>query len=185
MRGKSTYAVVAAAGIFISVPAAAASYLSVEEAQNILFPEATFFKREKIIFSQEQKEEIKTRTGVKVTNLAQPIWRAFKTENTKEVLLGYFIFDAVIGKHDLIDYAVGLSPEGAVKGVEILTYRESYGSEVRNKNWRKQFRGKNLSSSLKLNEDIQNIGGATLSCRSVTEGIKKILGVYEVFLKGK
>jgi len=185
MRLKSTYAAVTAAGIFISVPAAATSYLSLEEAQKIFFPEASHFTREKIIFSPEQKKELKNRTGVTVTNIAQPIWRAFKSENSKAVLLGYFIFDAVIGKHDLIDYAVGLSPDGTVTGVEILTYRESYGSEIRNKHWRKQFRGKTLSSPLKLNDDIQNIGGATLSCRGVTEGIKKILGVYEIFLKGK
>lgn len=185
MPSKKIFATAATAGIVISIPAFAISYLSVEEAQKVLFPDAQNFSREKIIFTAEQKVALEKLTGVKVTNTAQPLWRAFKKEGTQEVLLGFFIFDAVLGKHDLIDYAVALDPNGAVIGVEILNYRESYGSEIRSKSWRKQFQGKTLAAPVKLNDDIQNIGGATLSCRSVSQGIRKILGIYDTFLKTK
>jgi Na+-transporting NADH:ubiquinone oxidoreductase subunit NqrC len=64
-----------------------------------------------------------------------------------------------------------------------MEYRESYGYEVRRKNWRKQFVGKTAASVLKLNRDIKNISGATLSCRHVTEGIKQVLALYDLVLR--
>lgn len=110
---------------------------------------------------------------------AQEIWRA--TQSGK--LQGFFIVDYVIGKHLVIDYAVALSPDGKVKQIEILNYRESYGGEIRNPDWRKQFVGKGPRSRFALNDGINNIGGATLSCRHVTEGVRRVLATYEVCLK--
>lgn len=54
----------------------------------------------------------------------------------------------------MIDYAVALSPEGSVKQIEILNYRESYGGEIRNPDWRKQFLGKTARSHFALSEGI-------------------------------
>ena len=90
-----------------------------------------------------------------------------------------FFIDKVFGKHDLITYAVGINRDGTVKGVEILDYRETYGSEVRDKAWRQHFVGKSAKDPLKLDKDIPNISGATLSSKHVTEGVRKILQVYE------
>ena len=63
--------------------------------------------------------------------------------------------------------------------VEILEFRESHGMEVRGEKWREQFKGKNAGSKLKLNDDIYNISGATISCRQVTEGVKRVLATYD------
>jgi Na+-translocating ferredoxin:NAD+ oxidoreductase RnfG subunit len=84
----------------------------------------------------------------------------------------------VVGKHLLIDYAVALTPAGAVHSVEILQYRESYGGEIRSASWLAQFVGKTSSSALKINGDIRNIAGATLSSTHVTEGVKRVLSAY-------
>ena len=48
---------------------------------------------------------------------------------------------------------------------------------------RAQFVGKNVSAPLKLSQDIKNISGATLSCRHITDGVKRILATYEIALK--
>jgi uncharacterized protein with FMN-binding domain len=98
---------------------------------------------------------------------------------------GYVIVDRVVGKHEYITLAVGINPNGTVKQIEIMDYKESYGYEVREAQWRSQFVGKSASSPLQLNGDITNIGGATLSSRHVTDGVKRILQVYETSLKGK
>jgi Na+-translocating ferredoxin:NAD+ oxidoreductase RnfG subunit len=87
--------------------------------------------------------------------------------------------DDVVGKFERITYAVGIGAEGAVRGVEILSYRESHGHEVRLPAWRRQFVGKTASSPLRLGEDIANISGATLSCRHVTDGVRRIVAVVD------
>jgi Na+-translocating ferredoxin:NAD+ oxidoreductase RnfG subunit len=85
----------------------------------------------------------------------------------------------------MITYAVALNPSGAVTGIEILEYVESYGYEVAEANWRKQFVGKTAVDPIKLNQDIQNIGGATLSCKHLTDGVKRVAVLYEIALKNQ
>ena len=142
----------AAAIVSIASPGYAMQYLSIDEAQKQAFPSATHF-------SEVQ---------------AGRIWKAEAGGRA----IDFFIFDRVVGKHLYIDYAVALTPAGAVHSVEILQYRESYGGEIRSPSWLAQFVGKTSGSSLKINGDIRNIAGATLSSTHVTEGVKRILAAY-------
>jgi Na+-transporting NADH:ubiquinone oxidoreductase subunit NqrC len=64
-----------------------------------------------------------------------------------------------------------------------MEYRESYGYEVRDAKWRAQFTGKTARAPLRLDQDIKNISGATLSSRHVTEGVRRVLAFYEAALK--
>jgi Na+-translocating ferredoxin:NAD+ oxidoreductase RnfG subunit len=158
----------------ISVPAYAASYLTAEQAQQAIFPGAkmapAFVK-----LSDEQIKSIAEKSGAEVHAKEVKAWKVAGG--------GWFILDAVIGKHEAIDYAVGLDSSGRVLQVEILEYRESYGFEVRNPKWRKQFAGKTAADPVKLDRDIRNISGATLSCRHVADGVRRILATYAVALK--
>jgi Na+-translocating ferredoxin:NAD+ oxidoreductase RnfG subunit len=88
--------------------------------------------------------------------------------------------DQVLGKHEFITFAVGISNKKKVTGVEILEYRETYGQQVRDLAWRKQFFGKDASAPLRLKADIVNISGATLSSSHVTGGVRRLLQTYEV-----
>ena len=38
---------------------------------------------------------------------------------------------------------------------------------------------------IKLNQDIQNIGGATLSCKHLTDGVKRVAVLYDIALKNQ
>jgi Na+-translocating ferredoxin:NAD+ oxidoreductase RnfG subunit len=146
------YTLPAAAIVSIAEPGYAMQYLSIEEAQKQAFPSATHFSE--------------VQSG-----------RVWKAEAGGRVA-GFFIFDRVVGKHLYIDYAVALTPNGAVHSVEILQYRESYGGEIRSPSWLAQFVGKTSGSALKINGDIRNIAGATLSSTHVTEGVKRVLAAY-------
>jgi len=160
-------------------PAFAAHYLSVEQAQKALFPEATHFAPTNVTLTPEIKRQVEQASGVRVRSAMQPVWRA----EAGGKMIGWFVLDEVIGKHELITYAVALGMDGAVQGVEILDYRETRGAEVRNPRWRAQFTGKKPGDALQLDEDIKNISGATLSCRSMTNGIKRVLATYQAALK--
>jgi Na+-translocating ferredoxin:NAD+ oxidoreductase RnfG subunit len=78
---------------------------------------------------------------------------------------------------------VSLEADGRVRRVDVLEYRESYGGEIRDASWLAQFVDKRHGSTLEVNKDIRNISGATLSSRHVTEGVKRVLALYEVRLK--
>ena len=92
---------------------------------------------------------------------------------------GVAFIDAVIGKHEPITYMVVVDAEGEVRRIEILEYLESYGGQVRYESWRSQFHGKKPGDPMRHGIDVNNIAGATLSCRHVTEGVAKILKIFE------
>ena len=141
---------VAALGAVAS-PAYAVVYMSLPQAQKAAFPTATSF-----------------------VDYDGRSWKAMAGGQ----LLGLVVLDHVIGKHLYIDYVVALDTAGRVKKVDILTYRESYGGEVRDSGWLGQFVGKGNGSSLHIGGDIRNISGATLSSLHVTEGVKRVLATY-------
>ena len=115
----------AAISVTVPLPSYAVQYLTVSAAQKLCFPECDQFVPAHVKFTPAQIKAIEAKSGQKQLLRGQEIWRAMQTEK----LHGFFIVDYVIGKHLVIDYAVALSPEGTVKRIEILNYRESYGGE--------------------------------------------------------
>src|SRR5262249_11321609 len=128
-----SFAPLTVAAAVITVPAQAKVYLTPEQAQQVLFPGATLSAMP-VHITPEQKGAVERQSGVTIRALEQQVWRASDG--------GYFIIDSVIGKHEYITYAVALDAQGAVLGIEIMEYRESYGSEIRDADWRRQFLGK-------------------------------------------
>ncbi|PIQ82443.1 MAG: FMN-binding protein, partial [Candidatus Omnitrophica bacterium CG11_big_fil_rev_8_21_14_0_20_64_10] len=62
--------------------------------------------------------------------------------------------------------------------------RESRGGEIRRKRFLSQYRGKGISSPVRINQDIINVTGATLSVRSMNAQVRKALAVVqELFLQ--
>jgi hypothetical protein len=55
--------------------------------------------------------------------------------------------------------------------------------ETRNPAWRRQFVGKRQGDAVKLDQDVRNITGAPLSCRHITEGVKRLLAFHQVVLR--
>jgi Na+-translocating ferredoxin:NAD+ oxidoreductase RnfG subunit len=173
---------------FVSLPVAAiavagnvqaAQYLTIEQAQVLMFGKGAKFERNDLKFSDAALSAIYKASGVKVERSKQPLWEV--SEGGKPA--GYFIVDEVYGKHEYITYAVALEATGKVRQIEILVYRESYGYEIRSSAWRAQFIGKKFGDPVMLDEDIKNISGATMSCRHVAEGVKRLLATYDYALR--
>ncbi len=160
----------------ISTPimAHAKIYISAEQAQKILFPNKVMTKSP-IIITDDLQQKMRIASSIHYPFQGERIWKA--TDGS------WLVVDEVIGKHEMITYAVALNPNGSVVGIEVLEYVESYGYEVAEAQWRKQFIGKTVNDPIKLNQDIQNIGGATLSCKHLTDGVKRITVLYDLALK--
>jgi Na+-transporting NADH:ubiquinone oxidoreductase subunit NqrC len=171
----------APAAIVATLPAVsiAAQYMSIEQARLLIFPQAQEFEAAPVKLSAEQIQRIEAQSGVRVRSPQQQVWRV----QAAGTLQGWFILDQVIGKHELITYAVGINVDGTLRQFQILEYLEAYGSQVRYVNWRDQFVGKRADSALEVGVDIVNISGATMSCNHVTEGIKRLLALHAVALR--
>ncbi|WP_193161406.1 FMN-binding protein [Microbulbifer hainanensis] len=160
-------------------PAYSADYLTVEQAQRQFFPNASQFVDSTLDLDDDQRDQIKERAGTRQRRDNQRVWRAEQEGKN----LGWMFVDDVIGKHEFITYALAVSPAGEVLGVEILSYRETHGGEVREASWRDQFNGKTLDDTIRLGKDVSNISGATLSCRNVTDGVRRLLNIWDLYLK--
>jgi hypothetical protein len=168
-----SFALLAPASALVS-PAAvyAADYLSFDEAQAALFPEADRFEVREVALAAGDRAALKERLGLPVREkwLVRVAFKAGKP-------VGAVIIDDVIGKFDRITFAAGSGEDGASRQVEILSYRESHGGEVRQASWRSQFAGKTEAAPLRVGEDLSNISGATLSCVHVADGARRSLAV--------
>ena len=90
-------------------------------------------------------------------------------------LLGFAAIGNVLGKDQPITFLVAIDPMDRLKDVDILVYREPYGGEVAYEPWRRQFRGKTASDSLRVGKEIRSISGATISVHAVTLGVRRML----------
>jgi Na+-translocating ferredoxin:NAD+ oxidoreductase RnfG subunit len=160
----------------VTMPAYATVYLSIEQAQKLMFPGATFAPVP-LTLNAEQAAAIEKASDANVLNRTLHVWRASSG--------GWFIADEVVGKHEFIPFAVALDAAGAVKAVEILEYREAYGGEVRNPKWLAQFTGKKAGDALEDGKSIKNISGATLSSKHITDGVRRLLATHAVALSGR
>ena len=149
-------------------------YISSEQAQQILFPKMMLTKQP-IIITDDLQERMRVASSIRHPFQGDRIWRAPDG--------GWLVIDEVVGKHEMITYAVAISNIGSVIGIEVLEYVESYGYEVSEVQWRQQFIGKTVKDPIKLNQDIQNIGGATLSSKHLTDGVKRITVLHDLALK--
>ncbi len=103
------------AALTVVQPAAATVFMSIQQAQALMFPGATLTEEFRSL-TDAQVAAIEKASDANVASKQFKVWRASTG--------GWFIADQVVGKHDFIPFAVALDANGAVKDVEILEYRE-------------------------------------------------------------
>jgi hypothetical protein len=168
-------------GAAAAVPvAAAADYLTVPQAQQALFPQADGFAEVALTLTPAQHAQVASLAGAQPPHRSLRAFRALRGTQT----LGYVFIDEVIGKEDFITYAAGIDQSGRLAPLEVLSYRESHGGEIRSDAWRRQFAGRAELDALRVQTDIKNIAGATLSCEHVTQGVRWLRALWPVALKG-
>jgi len=151
-------------------------YLTPEEALRRLIPEAETFREAPIRLSNSQKSRVEGLLGTAVREETYPSWIAERAG----LAIAHAVLLNVVGKEQPITFLVAVGADGTVRGVEVLVYRESEGSEIRSGRFIRQFVGKTLAAPLKLGRDIEAISGATLSSRSTAYAVKKSLALVDV-----
>ncbi|WP_295998772.1 FMN-binding protein [Rugamonas sp.] len=160
-------------------PAFATQYMNAEQAQKLIFPDATAFRVQDLALNAAQMKQVEALAGLPARSVNWHVVGAYRDE----ALLGYLVLDDVVGKYELISYAVGVNPDASVRQIEILVYRESHGGEIRTPAWRRQFAGKSAPAGLTIGDGVTNISGATMSCTHLTDGVRRIAAIAQVALK--
>lgn len=148
-------------------------YLDVEQALRLCFPAADRFETQMTRLNEEQAARVAKLADHPLDNAAFTIHTAL----AEDVVDGYAVVTEEIGRFHDITFLVGVNPDGTVRRVEVLVYRESRGGEIRHRRFLHQYEGKSLRDPIRLNRDMLNITGATLSVRAMSRGVRKVLGV--------
>jgi hypothetical protein len=159
----------------------AADYMTVEAAQRAQFPQADHFDEIILALNPTQKVTVRQLAGSQPPHRSLRAWKAMGASE----LLGYVFVDEVLGRQDMITYAVGIDHAGRIGTLDVLAYRESHGGEIRGTGWRNQFDGREGLDHLRFGTDIKNIAGATLSCEHVTQGVRWITALWQVALRSE
>jgi FMN-binding domain len=152
-------------------------FLSEEEAVKLMFPKSERIKKDLLTVPADRKQAIEERIGWK---FPEDSFEVYIGETGTQVD-GYALVQNTIGKHKPMTYMVGVDNRGYISNIELLIFRESRGSEVRQKRFNSQYEGKTVLDPVRLNKDIINISGATMSVRSMTAGIKRVLVLVDEF----
>jgi hypothetical protein len=157
--------------VVVSAPALADEYLTVEQAQALIFPGQTLVDSH-FVLTDEQISALVKETGAPIARRQVRVWKVSDG--------GWFFLDHVIVKGDRIVYAVGLDARGAVQGIEVLACLPLYNG-IRQPAWRTQFVGKDHAKTRAL-DNIKSVSGSTLSSNNITQGVKRILATQALFL---
>ena len=160
---------------------AAVVYLTEEAALRKMMPEAEHFDADPVRLSADQLAQAQQLAGRAFRENDYRFWIGRKGEEA----VGYATLLEVVGKERPITFLIGIQPSGEVKGVEVLVYRESRGSEIRHPRFMAQFVKKKIDNPLRLGDDVESISGATLSSRAATYAVRKALAIFEVVYKSK
>ena len=144
----------------------AANFLTVQEAQQLIFPGATFTPAD-LTLTDDQATAISRTSGVTVYRNQVKMWKVSTG--------GWFFLDQVPGRDDRITYALGINPDGSIKAIEILVCDAGY-TQVRGQ-WRRNFVGRR-HARVHLSKEIPNISGSTLSVAHISDGVTKLLAIH-------
>lgn len=148
-----------------------------DEALKAFFPDAQAIDAETVILTGEQKTQIEENANLIFDDSLDQQFHFFVGKKNGEVL-GYAALDTVRGKWGVIQYMLALSPQGEILDTMVLEYREKRGQPVAEPRFLKQFKGKTIQDKIKLQKDIRGVTGASISSRGMTNGIRKMVYVF-------
>ena len=155
-------------------------YFTEDEAAKIMFPDSEKIRRETLTLTADQKSFVERVIGWEFPETSFDVFIG----ETQESIDGYAVIQNTIGKHRPITYMVAVDSAGEVTNFEVLVYREARGNEIATKRFNYQYQGKTVEDPVRINRDIINITGATMSVRSASAGVKRVLVlVNEFYLK--
>ena len=168
----------AIAVIFAGGAAWATVLITVEEALALAFPDA-ITERQTLFLSDEQRGRVAEESGAEVSSA---LATRYVARGVDGVVRGWAYLDTHRVRTLPETVMVVLDADGTVRRVEVVTFREPLEYMPR-KGWYEQYEGQKLDDDLALKRDIRSVTGATLTARSTTEAVRRVLALHAVVAK--
>jgi hypothetical protein len=150
------------------------------EALQLAFPDAERVETEIFYPTDEQVKQVEELARTPLDSKLITFHVGKKGEQT----LGYAFIETHIVRTLPETFLIVVSPAGVVDKLFVLAFYEPQ-EYLPSERWLAQFPGKSLSPELSLRGDIHGIAGATLTSRAVTSGVRKVLALFDVLVRGK
>ena len=151
-----------------------------EEALKTVFPAASRVIKERVALSADARREMQKILGTRFPEKGFTVHAGIQEDGQLD---GFAVIHAEVGKFKLFHFIVGIEPDGSVRRVAVLVYRESRGGEVGTRRFAAQYDGKTIADPIHINRDIIKVAGATMSVNSLNRGVKKVLALVEVIYR--
>lgn len=158
----------------------AESLYTEEEAVQFIFPDVKEIKIEEHCLTSEQKKRLEKKLGLKLKSSSDMSYTFYIGFSDSDII-GYAYIDIIEGKNGPITYIVGITPEGKVKDLAIVSLQEIWGRGIKQRKFLEQFINSFYTDTLRTEKEIDAITGATISTHAVIKGIKKALILYNEF----
>ncbi|MEE9200968.1 MAG: FAD:protein FMN transferase [Candidatus Brocadiales bacterium] len=152
-------------------------FLTRDQALSKMFPDSDEILVDRLILTDEGRSRLEGRLKRRIYENGFEVFIGRQSGEIK----GYAVITQELGKFHPFSFIVAVEPDGRIKDMAVLVYRESRGGEVMRRRFLHQFIGKTSRSPIRINRDIINITGATMSVVMMCKGVKKVLGVVDEF----
>lgn len=162
--------------MLFSMPAVAAAgvYLTVGEALEMAFPECEIV-RQTIYLTEKQKTDAGDLARAELNSAIIYPYVAVKEGR----IAGVAYFDRHVVRTLDETIMVAIDPNGKVSRVELLVFNEP-PEYIPPDAWYRLFPGQRLDDRLAVNRGIRGILGATLTTRSTTDAVRRMLAIHHV-----
>lgn len=145
-----------------------------------MFPGAKVIVKN-IVISRDQKRRIEELARSRIDSRLISVYLV-KNED-KVIAYGYVDVHRVRTHPESVLFVI--SPEGKIIAVEVLSFNEPL-EYMADEAWLDLFKGKSLDRDpLRVNRDIPNMTGATLTARAVTKAARRALAIWKVLFGGE
>ncbi|MGB2958525.1 MAG: hypothetical protein WBG01_17740 [Bacteroidota bacterium] len=174
-----TSAVLLALAFLAPDPTLSQVYLTKAGALNLHFAQSDSIQRRTVYLTEQQVTTIEQKARATIDSRVITYYVArVDGKNT-----GYAFFDRQTVRTMPVVYMVVVDPDTTVRAVEILAFHEPE-DYLPTERWLAQYEGTALHDDLWLKRGIQNVVGATLSAQTLTQGVRRVLALFEVAVAG-
>ncbi|MDN5870248.1 MAG: FMN-binding protein [Nitrococcus sp.] len=142
------------------------------------FPQADRIERETLFFDSAARAEVSRLAQAPFESGLFTVYIGYRAGEIQ----GYTFIDTRIVRTHPATFMVVLAPKGRVRMVRVLAWGEPPEYQPMRR-WLAQFEGHEETRGLQLDQDIQGISGATFTSRTLTEGVRRALAVYQFCLE--